>query len=238
MKQDVSLWRRFVVPGLVFQAVLSGGGYATGREIWEYIARFGTNGLAGTAVIAVGFFVVLFLSGELARRTASFNYRRWSKELLGVAWPLFDLLFVAMAVIAIAVVTSAATSVATERANVPYTLASILIIAVIAVLASMPRRLLERYEASGAVLLTILYVFVAFFASRGAAPVAQSDAATPVSGWLVASVLYVGYNLVVVPTCLFTFDRARNRADVAIASAVAAMIACVPILLRGKCVLA
>src|SRR5688572_29936872 len=122
-------WRRYLLPGLVFQAVLSGGGYATGREIWEYIAKFGRSGAAGIAVIAVGFFIMLFLSGELARQTESYNYRRWSKQLLGAAWPLFDLLFVIMAVIAIAVVTSAATSVATERTNVPYSLASVLLIA-------------------------------------------------------------------------------------------------------------
>ena len=36
-------FRRYVMPGLVFQGVLIGGGYGTGREIVEYFMRWGDS---------------------------------------------------------------------------------------------------------------------------------------------------------------------------------------------------
>jgi uncharacterized membrane protein YkvI len=36
--------KRIVLPGIILQSVLIGGGYATGREIVEYGAKFGANG--------------------------------------------------------------------------------------------------------------------------------------------------------------------------------------------------
>lgn len=35
---------RLVLPGIILQSVLIGGGYATGREIVEYGAKFGAMG--------------------------------------------------------------------------------------------------------------------------------------------------------------------------------------------------
>ena len=35
---------RYVLPGVIMQSVLIGGGYATGREIVEYGARLGSLG--------------------------------------------------------------------------------------------------------------------------------------------------------------------------------------------------
>ena len=38
-------FEQFLLPGIVFQSVLIGGAYATGREIVQYGARFGAVGL-------------------------------------------------------------------------------------------------------------------------------------------------------------------------------------------------
>lgn len=35
---------RMILPGIILQSVLIGGGYATGREIVEYGAKFGAMG--------------------------------------------------------------------------------------------------------------------------------------------------------------------------------------------------
>jgi len=36
--------RTWILPGAVFQSVLVGGGYGTGREVVEFISRFGPMG--------------------------------------------------------------------------------------------------------------------------------------------------------------------------------------------------
>jgi uncharacterized membrane protein YkvI len=47
---------KYIVPGLVIQAVLVGGGYATGRELVEFFVSKGpATGLAGLALTAVFF---------------------------------------------------------------------------------------------------------------------------------------------------------------------------------------
>ena len=47
---DYRFLRVYVVPGAVFQSVMVGGGYGTGREIVEYFTTFGSlGGLLGIA---------------------------------------------------------------------------------------------------------------------------------------------------------------------------------------------
>lgn len=38
---------KYVLPGIILQSVLIGGGFATGREIVEYGAKFGSLGYCG-----------------------------------------------------------------------------------------------------------------------------------------------------------------------------------------------
>ena len=37
-------YARYILPGVLLQSVLIGGGYATGREIYSYGAKFGAMG--------------------------------------------------------------------------------------------------------------------------------------------------------------------------------------------------
>lgn len=45
----MTAWRAYLVPAGVFQSLMIGGGYGTGREVVEYFSRFGfLGGLLGT----------------------------------------------------------------------------------------------------------------------------------------------------------------------------------------------
>ena len=48
---DRRFFRVYVIPGAVFQSIMVGGGYGTGREIVEYFTSFGAVG--GLLAIAV-----------------------------------------------------------------------------------------------------------------------------------------------------------------------------------------
>ena len=57
-----------LMPAAVFQSVIVGGAYGTGREVAEFISRFGPwGGLGVLALAALGFGLVLAVSFELAR---------------------------------------------------------------------------------------------------------------------------------------------------------------------------
>ena len=56
--------RIYLVPGAVFQSILVGGGYGTGREVVEYFTRFGpTGGLLSAGLACAIFILVLVLYG-------------------------------------------------------------------------------------------------------------------------------------------------------------------------------
>ena len=52
---------KYILPGVLLQSVLIGGGYATGREIYEYGAKFGAYGWVSGLTIAIGFAVIAAL---------------------------------------------------------------------------------------------------------------------------------------------------------------------------------
>ena len=99
----------YFLPGAVMQSIMIGGGYGTGREISEYFTQYGMGGgILGLCVVAVGIALIFSLSLEISRRFGVYDYRRFSRVLLGPAWFLYDLLAIGLAVIVIAVITSAA----------------------------------------------------------------------------------------------------------------------------------
>jgi len=56
-----SRFHRLLLPPIILQSVLIGGGYATGREVIQYAGRFGSRGWFSVAVIFLGFSVVAVL---------------------------------------------------------------------------------------------------------------------------------------------------------------------------------
>jgi len=56
------------VPGAVFQSVMVGGGYGTGREIVEYFTSYGfLGGLLGLSIAIACMATILALTFEFAR---------------------------------------------------------------------------------------------------------------------------------------------------------------------------
>ena len=77
------LFRRYLLPGLLFQSVVIAGGYGTGRELVEFFLTQGPMGgllaLFGSMVV---FSAVSMATYELARIWGAFDYRHFFKELL------------------------------------------------------------------------------------------------------------------------------------------------------------
>lgn len=74
---------RMILPGIILQSVLIGGGYATGREIVEYGAKFGAMGWLSGLATFVGFALVAILSFELIRLYKVYDFKSFLKELIG-----------------------------------------------------------------------------------------------------------------------------------------------------------
>src|SRR5690349_13889444 len=99
-----SWFKRIVLPGLGLKAFVIGGGYATGRELAEFFLPAGPRGglmamALATAIMSM-LSVITFL---LARRIHAFDYRTFLKALLGSGWIAFELAYLLLVILILAV---------------------------------------------------------------------------------------------------------------------------------------
>ncbi|MFC1606287.1 hypothetical protein ACFL33_05445, partial [Pseudomonadota bacterium] len=101
-------FRRFLLPGFVFQSMCIAGGYGTGRELVEFFLLFGPAGgllgmLPATLIVSAGCIVAF----ELARMTRTYDYRSFLQVLLGRAWFLYEIAYLFSILLVLAVIGSA-----------------------------------------------------------------------------------------------------------------------------------
>ncbi len=241
-------FERYLLPGIVFQSVLIGGAYATGREIVQYGARFGARGVASVLAIFIGFSLMSVLAFEFARISRCYDYRSFVRALIGPLWPAFDVLFVLMAVLVIAVVGAASGEVVEGVLGLPYWAGVLTVIVMVGALNAAGRGAIERFKTVGSVL---LYGGYALFAgavllqrwpqtvaalSSGTAPT-DGGAALSWSAATGVGVLYVGYNLATLPAAFFTLDRLTQRREAVGAGLIAGVMATLPFLLTYLAIL-
>lgn len=232
-----SRYQRCLLPGVVFQSVLIGGAYATGREIVEYGGKFGAAGLWAIVAIFVGFTLTSMATYEFARRFRLFDYRSFVRALVGPLWPLFDLLFVVMVVVIIAVVSAASASIAQQVLGWPYWLGIACVTVFVALISAAGRKAIERFKTVGTLLLYGGYLLFAGSVLGGSwgrveRVFLESDTsylgAVSLGAVIGTGVLYVGYNLATLPSTLFTLDRQQRPADALWAGLVTGVLATVP----------
>jgi len=232
---------RLLLPGIILQSVLIGGGYATGREIVAYGAKFGSMGGLAIAAIFLGFTVTAFFTFEVARIHRAFDYKRFIRELIGPAWPAFDLLFAVMAVIVIAVMASAAAEILEDTLGVPPLAGTAAIVVAVGILTYHGAAVIEAFKSVGTSLLYAAYLlFAGLVLAARRTEVAQVFAAGDTSYLpeVGTGILYVGYNLASFPPVLFTLHRIRNRRDSAVAALVGGLLMTVPFALSYLAILA
>ena len=103
-----SWFQRIILPGLLFQSVIIAGGYATGRELVEFFLSTGPlAGILGMGLAALAFSVIAALSFEFARLGRTYDYRSFFKQLLGPAWFLFEIAYLILGILVVAVIGAA-----------------------------------------------------------------------------------------------------------------------------------
>lgn len=236
-----SWFQRLLLPPIILQSVLIGGGYATGREVVEYAGRFGSRGWFSVAVIFVGFSVMSILCFELARVSRSYDYKRWIQQLIGPLWPLFDVLLIVMTMLVIAVMVAAAGTILKETLGVPEIVGMSVTFLAVALLNYLGESVIERFKTWGTLVLYMGYVSFAWIVLDGVSategPVAGSDPSLSVATVLGAGVLYVGYNLAVYPVVLFSLHRQSTRSDTVLSGLLAGVMMTIPFVLTFLCIL-
>jgi uncharacterized membrane protein YkvI len=223
-------FRRCLLPGFVFQGVTIGGGYATGRELVEFFMPAGpAGGLLGMAVAMVVFSAVLAASFELVRLTRSYDYKSFFTLLLGRGWVLFEVAYVLLLVIVMAVLAAAAGEIGRNTLGLPPWAGTLALMVAVGALLVRGNALVERSTAAIALALYAAYVaLVVWTLTAFGDRVAASFAAPAGAGWLMGGVTYAGYNLAAAVSVFFCIRHAVTRRDAVLAGVLAGPIAMLP----------
>ena len=88
---NMALFNKYLLPGFIFQSLIIGGGYGTGRELVEFFLSEGpVYGLINMAVATIIWSLVLAVCFEFSRIGSHFEYRSFLKDLLGKSWIAYE----------------------------------------------------------------------------------------------------------------------------------------------------
>jgi uncharacterized membrane protein YkvI len=227
-------FRRYLLPAFVFQSVVIGGAYGTGRELVEFFLSEGPlGGLLGILVTMAVFSAVSMVTYELARIWGAFDYRHFFQGLLGRGWFLFEVCYVLLLLIVLAVVAAAAGSILQETFGLDYRIGVAGVMLAVGALVFGGNATIERFFSVWSFVLYALYVvfFAWCFRDFGGDIVANLAAEPAGTGWPWAGLRYAGYNLAVIPPVLATLRLHETRRETFVAGALTGPIAMIPALL-------
>lgn len=229
----MNFYRNYILPGLVFQSVVIGGGYATGRELIEFFAPAGpVGGVLGLVVAGLLFGVVLAAGFEFARVFKAYDYRHFFRALLGRGWVVYEVAFIFLLVLILSVIGSAAGEILADNFGLPTMAGTLMLMVTVALLTFTGSETIKRVLAGWSFLLYFVYGLLIYlaFKSFGSAIASNYAAATVDGGWIKSGVLYSGYNVAILPAVLFVVAQQTRRRQAVGAGMLAGMIAIVPAL--------
>ena len=230
-----STWfQRYLLPGFAFKAVVIGGGYATGRELAEFFLPSGPwGGVIGMGLAALIWSVVCAATFLFARLTGSLNYRDFFRQLLGPGWWAFEIAFVLLLFLILAVFGAAAGAVGEALFGWPPIIGTLLLVAGIAGFTALGNDAVEALFKWVSFLLDGVYgIFLVLaltsFGRRILTTFAGSDIGP---GWAMAGLTYSGYNIVGAVAILPIVRHFRHSRDAITAGLLAGPLAMAPALL-------
>lgn len=223
---------QLITPGLVIMAVMIGGGYATGRELVEFFLVHGpATGVASMAFTGLIIAATTMVGFELARRFEAYDYQRFCRICIGPLWVVFEVGYLALLLLVLSVVSSAAGALLTQLAGSPEFLNSVLFMATVAFVVFYGNDFLERvitawsiifYVSYGGLLIAVLYRF-----GDALGPAFSHQPIDLATAWW-SAVAYAGLNVVLIPILIFVARNFRSRREALLAGAIAAPLIIIP----------
>ena len=226
-----SWFQRYLLPGFVFQAAVIAGGYATGRELVEFFLPAGRwGGLLGMVVSMLVWSAVLMISFELARVARAWDYRAFFRLLLGRGWFAFEIGYVLLMLVIMAVMGAAAGEIAFSLFGLPRLAGSLAMIAATGAMLFCGTAAIEKFlVASVGYLYLVYFVFVVWCVVAFGDRIDANFASVPVeAGWFKAGVTYAGYNVATIPAVLFCVRHFGRRREALAAGALAGPLGMLP----------
>ena len=235
---QVTRFRRLVLPGLAFKAVVIGGGYATGREIVTFFLPGGAiGGLLGLLVTTVIWSLICAVTFVFAFQTRARDYRSFFIALLGPFWRIYEVAYFLALLVLLAVFAAAAGAIVQAVLGWPPIVGTLLLMILIAVVAAYGNDSVERLFKYVSFLLYGTYVlFVALSFLKFGDRIMNAFANGTVTGrWAAGGITYAGYNIIGAIVILPVTRHLTGRKDALIAGLIAGPLAALPAILFFIC---
>ena len=227
-------FQKYILPGLVFQSITVAGGYGTGRELVEFFLRYGPLGGIQAMVLSTSIWcVVCALTFELARQTRSYDYRSFCRQLLGRSWGLYEICYLTMMILILAVIAASSGSILEEIFSLPYELGVLSVMALVGLFVFKGTSAIERFVSLWSLVLYANYIvlFLWCFSRFGGEITTSLSSGEALSGWIVGGIKYGANNIGVVPAVLFSIRHIETRKEALIAGVLAGPLGIIPGLL-------
>ena len=228
-------FKKYFLPGFVFQSVVIGGGYGTGRELVEYFLKYGpVKGLLGLVfVTAIMWSISLAVFFECVRVLKAYDYRSFFSQILGRFWVIFEVLYVIAMLIVLAVVGSAAGVLLRDNFGIPYFGGVLLMFLAIGFHTFKGSEHIEKFLAAWSIVLYAVYgiIFVTAFVKFGSLILNNFSAGESSPGWFQGGFKYAVYNFQNIPAVMFCLIHIKTRKEACGAGLIAGLIGIFPGLL-------
>lgn len=234
MSSRTDWFRRFLLPGFAFKAVVIGGGYATGRELVSFFMPSGPRGgLLGMAAAMLVWSVVCMATFTFGMVTESRDYRTFFRNLLGPFWPAFEIAYFLAMIVILAVFAAAAGAIGQALFGWPTLPGALALMASITLATTFGNESVERLFKYVSIFLYATYgVFLALSLSHfGDGILNAFSSHTRTAGWWVGGLTYAGYNVVGAVVVLPVLRHLRGKKDALIAGLLAGPLAMAPAIL-------
>jgi uncharacterized membrane protein YkvI len=227
-----SWFRRYLLPGFIFQSIMIAGGYGTGRELVEFFLQYGpVEGLLGMLLPAtVLMSLTCIVAFELSRVTRCYDYRSFLQQLLGRAWVLYELGYITTVVLILAVIGAATGTLLSETFSVSGNVGTVALMVVIAFLTFKGTEVIEGLLSIWSFVLYGVYliVFVMSIIKFGDVIENNLTVSSSNSGWVLSGIRYGALQVSLVPAILFATTHITRRRESVIAGALTGPIAMIP----------
>ncbi len=229
---------RLLLPGIILQSVLIGGGFATGREIVEYGGRFGASGWISGLAILFGFSLLAIITFEACRQWHVYDYKSLLKKLIGKGWIAYEVSYLILGILIIAVMASAAGEILNSTLGFNIWVGIISIIFLVGFLNYMGENFIARMKTIGTIALFGAYTIfgISVFSSRSDEiyqvfsnwNTSFTNEPTSVLILIWTGITYVGYNLAVYPATFFTIKNIQSKKESITSGAIAGLFMTIP----------
>ncbi|MGI6130066.1 MAG: hypothetical protein ACOYEO_08290 [bacterium] len=228
---DSKFYRKYLLPGFVFQSVVIAGGYGTGRELVEYFLSHGpTGGIYGMVVTVLVWGLVLAVTYDFVRVFKTYDYRSLFTHLLGKFWFLYEICYVLLLFIVLAVVGAAAGTIVQDTFGIPFGIGVTVMLLGVAYLSYSGSKSIAIFMSWWSFLLYAVYaLFIIVGISKFGPKISQILSQGEVtSGWALDGFRYAFYNLGCISAILFTLSDIETRSEAVISGFLSAIITIVP----------